>query len=186
MGSEAKSDRQREIIEWVKTILFAVIVAVFIGQVVIVNAEVPSGSMEDTIMTDSRVVAFRLDYLFNAPQRYDIVVFRWPDDRSQLFIKRVIGLPGETVSIRDGEVYITGADGVENPAPLDDSFILAPMYDEAPMTFHVPEGCYFMLGDNRNISDDSRRWNEPFVPKSDILGKAVFEYYPSVKMLYGK
>ncbi|MCL2462144.1 MAG: signal peptidase I, partial [Defluviitaleaceae bacterium] len=106
MSREVRSENINEVISWIKTILFAVILAVFINQVVIVNATVPTGSMEDTIMPNSRIVAFRLDYLFTTPKRFDIVVFRYPDDRTQLFVKRVIGLPGETVSIRDGEVYI--------------------------------------------------------------------------------
>jgi len=183
VNESARADIIRELISWAKTIIFAVILAVFINQVVIVNATVPTGSMENNIMPNDRIVAFRLQYLFQGPKRYDIVVFRYPDDPSQLFVKRVIGLPGETVSIRGGKVYITGADGVEDPVPLEDSFV----YNPDPRDFgpyKVPEGCYFMMGDNRYNSLDSRFWDNKYVEKGTILGRVLFKYYPGIKMLY--
>jgi len=168
-----------EIISWVKTIVFAVVVSLFITNFVIVNASVPSASMENMIMTGDRLVAFRLSYAFNPPKRYDVVVFRFPDDptRSTLYVKRVIGLPGETVRIRDGKVYINDA-----VAPLNDDFIKEPAVSEVEMTFVVPEGRYFMLGDHRNISLDSRYWNEKYVEEREILGRVIFRYLPSVKI----
>jgi len=168
-----------EIISWVKTIVFAVIVSLFITNFVIVNASVPSASMENMIMTGDRLVAFRMSYAFNPPKRYDVVVFRFPDDptRSTLYVKRVIGLPGETVTIRGGKVYINNAS-----TPLDDGFIKEPAVTEVEMTFTVPEGRYFMLGDNRNISLDSRYWNDKYVEERDILGRVIFRYLPSIKI----
>lgn len=82
-----------------------------------INARVPSGSMEQTIMTGDRVFGNRLAYKNKEPERFDIVIFKYPDDPSQLFVKRVIGLPGETVNIVDGKVYIN-----DSEEPLDDSF----------------------------------------------------------------
>ena len=193
MSEEAKEGVKREAVGWAKTVIFAVILALFINHVVIVNAVVPSGSMETTITAPSRIVADRLAYLFSNPKRFDVVVFWFPDDPTQRFVKRVIGLPGETVNIRDGKVYITSPDGTEDPVPLDDSFAQGsggnpsgdyagpPAGDWGPFT--VPAGCYFMMGDNRNISFDSRKWDEPYVAKSAIIGKAVLEYFPHVKSL---
>ena len=99
------------------------------------------------------------------------------DDESQLFIKRIIGLPGETVEIIDGKVYIDGSE-----APLDDSFTPeTPTGNYGPYT--VPENCYFMLGDNRNNSKDSRFWQNTYVERDKILGKAVLKYFPGIKLL---
>lgn len=128
-------------------------------------------------MTGDRIFGNRLAYLFDDPERFDIVIFKYPDDESQRFIKRVIGLPGETVEIREGKVYINGSD-----TPLDDSFTPeTPVGNFGPYT--VPEGCYFMLGDNRNNSRDSRMWDNPYVKKEKILGKAVLRYFPGIEVL---
>ena len=173
------SNAKSEIISWLKTIIFAVVVALFITNFVIVNASVPSGSMEDMIMTGDRLVAFRLSYLMKTPERYDVVVFIFPDDPDQklYYVKRVIGLPGETVTIRGGKVYIDGSS-----VPLDDYFTKEPQAADAEMSFNVPEGHYFMLGDNRNISYDSRDWVNKYVDRKKILGKIVFRYFPSFKV----
>ena len=110
------------------------------------------------------------------PQRYDIVIFYYPDDEKQKFIKRVIGLPGETVTIRDGKVYIN-----DSTEPLRDDFCPeTPVGDFGP--YEVPEGCYFMLGDNRNVSKDSRYWLNPYVEKDKIIGKAFLRYWPLNKI----
>ena len=128
-------------------------------------------------MTGDRIFGNRLAYINKDPQRFDIVIFKYPDDETQLFIKRVIGLPGETVEIRDGKVYIDGAE-----TPLDDSFTPEPPQGNwGPEV--VPEGSYFMLGDNRNRSKDSRFWTNTFVKKEKILGKAVLRYFPSPKLI---
>jgi signal peptidase I len=168
-----KTDVKAEVISWVKTVLFAVLFALFITRFVIVNASIPSASMEDTVMTGDRIIAFRLAYVFSQPKRFDIVVFKYPDNESVYYIKRIIGLPGETVDIKNGKVYIDGS--VE---PLDDGFTREPQDIEGDMRFTVPEGCYFMMGDNRNNSVDSRYWNRKFVEKKKILGEAVIRYYP--------
>ena len=91
----------RELFQWVAAIVAAVLIALAIDNFVIVNAQIPSGSMENTIMTGDRVIGNRFAYSFSDPQRFDIIIFRYPDDERQLFIKRIIGLPGETVEIRD-------------------------------------------------------------------------------------
>ena len=166
-----------ELWEYIKMIIFVVVVVFIVNNVLLINAKIPSESMEDTIMTGDRIFGNRLAYINKDPQRFDIVIFKYPDDETQLFIKRVIGLPGETVDIRDGKVYIDGSE-----TPLDDSFTPEPPQgDWGPEV--VPEGSYFMLGDNRNRSKDSRFWTNTFVKKEKILGKAVLRYFPSPKLI---
>ena len=135
-----------ELWEYVKMILIVVVVVLIVNNFLLINAKIPSESMEDTIMTGDRIFGNRLAYLFSDPQRYDIVIFKYPDDETQLYIKRVIGLPGEPVEIRDGKVYIDGSE-----TPLDDSFT-----PETPVgnsgTYPGPEACYLMLGDNLKSS----------------------------------
>ncbi len=162
----------REILEYVGMIGAVVVIAFLLETFIVINARIPSASMENTIMTSDRIFGNRLAYINDDPKRYDIVIFKYPDDESQLFIKRVIGLPGETVEIIDGKVYINNSD-----EPLDDSFCPeTPEGDFGP--YVVPEGSYFMLGDNRNHSRDSRYWDNTFVSKDAILGKTIFRYWP--------
>ena len=96
----------RELWDYAKIIIAVFVIAFLLGHFVYINARVPSGSMEETIMTGDRVFGNRLAYIKDDPERFDIVIFKYPDDPSQLFVKRVIGLPGETVNIVDGKVYI--------------------------------------------------------------------------------
>lgn len=176
--SEEKTSIGKELFQWVLVIIGAVILAFLIDTFVIVNAQIPSGSMENTIMTGDRVFGNRLAYKFSDPERFDIIIFKYPDDESQLFIKRIIGLPGETVEIHDGNIYINGSD-----TPLEDVDIKEPMEGSfGPYT--VPEGCYFVMGDNRNNSRDSRYWENTFVSEDAILGKAVLRYWPLNKMKF--
>ena len=168
----------RELLGYVKLIVIVVAITLVINNVVLINAKIPSPSMEKTLMVKDRLFGFRLAYginlnlfgyeiseKFKDPERFDIVIFKYPDDESRLFIKRVIGLPGEVVEIKDGKVYIDGS-----PTPLDDSFIPEKMIGSyGPYT--VPENCYFMLGDNRNDSKDSRSWKNKFVRFDQIVGK---------------
>ena len=169
---EEAHSAKAEALSWVKTIVVALLLALFINKVLIVNATVPTGSMENTIMPDDRIVANRLSYVMGDPERGDIVVFRYPDDPTgkTLYVKRVIGLPGDTVSVFEGIVFINGV-------MLTEPYVKEEAYgDFGPYT--VPEGCYFMMGDNRNNSLDSRYWQNTFVEQDDLLGKVVFRYYP--------
>lgn len=176
MNYEARSELWHEVVSWFKTVLFAVVFALCINNFVIVNASVPTGSMENTIMSHDRIVAFRLSYMMSEPERFDIVVFRYPDDEKILYVKRIIGLPGDTVSIRNGKVYVN--DAVD---PLDEPYLKqTPLYDFGPYT--VPEGYYFMLGDNRNNSQDSRYWDNTYVQESKILGKVILKYFPKLQL----
>lgn len=165
-----------ELFDYLKTIVIVVVTVLLLNQFVLINARIPSESMQNTIMVGDQIFGNRLAYINSDPERFDIVIFRYPDDPEQFFIKRVIGLPGETVEIKNGKVYIDGAD-----TPLDDSFCPeVPTGDYGP--YEVPENSYFMLGDNRNWSKDSRFWNNTYVQKDAILGKAVLRYWPLNKI----
>ena len=150
----------------------AIVAALFIKYCLIINADVPTGSMENTIMPGDRLIGNRLAYLKEGPQRGDIVVFHYPDNEKELFVKRVIGLPGESVHIEDAKVYIDGVE-LEEPYLKEEWTIATGTYD-----FEVPEDCYLMLGDNRNNSKDARYWENKYVNIDKILGKALFIYWP--------
>lgn len=211
----------KEILSWVEVIAVAIIIAFLLTQFIIVNATVPSGSMENTIHPGDRLFGLRLTYKFSEPKRGDIAVFRYPvyealidelndtkEGRQYLksagikrtnYIKRVIGLPGETIEIRDAKIYINGSE-----EPLDEPYLKEEwMVRNDGFTFEVPDGCYLMLGDNRNNSSDARYWAEraveefmvagqeisaedawalSFVKKNQLLGKAYVRYWPITKI----
>ncbi len=166
-----------EVISWIKTILLAAILAGAVNSFLIVNAEVPTGSMENTIMAGDRILALRTSYWLDEPKRGDVVVFRYPDDPTgeTLYVKRIIGEPGDTVVVEDGVVYANGE-------ALEESYLAEPMVgDFGPFT--VPEGSYFTMGDNRNHSLDSRYWENKYVEEGEILGKVVLRYYKGFKWI---
>jgi len=165
---------RKELMGWILIIVIAVIVAVFINKVVIIKVKIPSGSMNDTIMVGDKVITFRLAYLFNEPKRGDIIVFPFPDNENENYIKRIIGLPGEKIEGINGLVYIDGE-------PLEESYVKETLDDDFG-PYEVPKGCYFMMGDNRNDSADSRFWSDKFLHRKKILGKAILKY-PKLKVL---
>ncbi len=132
---------------------------------------IPSSSMESTIMTGNVVFSTRYDIEEEDLERYDILTFIAPDDLEITYIKRLIGLPEETIEVKGGKVY---ADGIE----LDDSFINGSQNQVGDGVYEVPEGYYFFLGDNRNNSKDSRFWDNPYVPIDDIQAKAKCILFP--------
>ncbi|MCR4892391.1 MAG: signal peptidase I [Lachnospiraceae bacterium] len=167
----------KEVKDWAIVIGVAVLISLFINFFVIVNATVPSSSMERTIMTNDRVIGLRFSYYFEEPDRGDIVIFHFPDNEDILYIKRIIGLPGEKVEIKDGEVYIDGV-------ALEEPYIAEKTREcGTKEIYEVPEGHYFMMGDNRNNSSDSRYWNNTYLAKDKIIGKAVLRYWPGIKLL---
>ena len=172
-----KKELLRDALGWVKTILFAIVFALVINNFVIVNASVPTASMEGTIRVNDRIVAFRLSYLFSAPERFDIIVFRGAEDSSVLYVKRIIGLPGDEINIRDGRVFVN-----DSQEPLRYDFVQGAVSGNFGPYF-VPENSYFVLGDNRGNSIDSRHWNHTFVDQSQIQGRVVFRYFPGFQNL---
>lgn len=167
----------KEIISWAVVLVTAFIIGHCLNRYVLLKADVPSGSMENTIHKGDRLLGFRLAYLFSEPERGDVVMFDFPDDESLLYVKRIIGLPGETVEIRDGKIYIDGS-----TTPLAEDYLKETPNAENGI-YEVPEGHYFMLGDNRNNSADSRRWTNKYVAKEKIRCKVWFRYKPDFEWI---
>jgi signal peptidase I len=125
-------------------------------------------SMLPGLKNNQYVLVNKLAYLFHVPERGDVIVFHWPVDTNKDLIKRVIGVPGDVIVIDNKTVRVNGV-------LLNEPYISAPA-NPAGNTWVVPPNDYFVMGDNRQVSDDSRDWG--FVPKSYIIGKAVFVYWP--------
>ena len=168
---------KKEVVSWIKTIILALILAGAVNSFLIVNAEVPTGSMENTIMAGDRILALRTSYWFEEPQAGDVAIFRYPDDPTgkTLYVKRIIGAEGDTVEVKDGLVFVNGE-------VLQEEYLAeVPYGDFGPVI--VPEESYFMMGDNRNHSLDSRFWDDPFVQEEEVLGKVVLRYYKGFKWI---
>ena len=149
-----------------------------LSKFVLFNAYIPSASMCHTLEVEDRLFGLRMAYLFSEPERGDIVIFEhtcYEGDEEETLIKRIIGLPGDEIYIEDGTLYI-------NDEVYEENYLAEDMVGSyGPYT--VPEGCYFMMGDNRNISDDSRLWDYPYVEKDEIIARAWLKYKPSFKLI---
>jgi signal peptidase I len=159
-----------ELKSWFRDIFFAFAIAIFIVVFVVQPVKVEGTSMQPRLADQERIFVNRFIYRFQDVRRGDVVVFWYPKDRSKSFIKRVLGIPGDEVEIRDGIVYVNG---VRMSEPY-----LKPEFQDYK-SFRkavVPAGQYFVLGDHRNSSNDSRSWG--FVDQDLIYGKAVFSYWP--------
>lgn len=164
-------------VEAAKTIGISVILAMGIRTAIAEARYIPSESMLPTLEVNDRLIVEKVSYRFEDPKRGDIIVFS-PTDRLRqdnpslrdAFIKRVIGLPGETVEVTNGQVFIDGEPLQENYIPAE----YAPAYEWGPET--VPEDSYLVLGDNRNNSYDSHFWG--YVPERNVIGRAVLRFWP--------
>ena len=174
ISKEEKTSPLREALSWVFTFAAAILVALVLKNFVIINATVPTGSMENTIMPGDDLFGFRLAYQFSEPKRGDIIIFKYPDDEEEKYVKRIIGLPGETVRISNAKVYIDDSETPLQEDYLKDEWTVA----TGPFEFQVPEGCYFVMGDNRNDSWDARYWDNTYVAREKIIGKAEWVYFP--------
>lgn len=164
----------KELLSWVVVVICAVILAKVITKYVIIKAEVPTGSMEHTINIDDRMVGLRIAYLFSEPERGDIIIFNHSE--TELYVKRVIGLPGDVVEIKQGVVYINGE-------VYEEDYLHEEMRKADNGPYEVPKGSYFVMGDNRNHSEDSRAWADPYVSEDVIVGKVLFKYKPELVWL---
>lgn len=157
------------------TIGVALLITLLIRAFVAESRFIPSESMEPTLWPNDRIVVEKITYRWRSPERGDIVVFYTPPllqtmgyKADQALIKRVIAIAGETVAVHDGHVWI-------NDRPLEEPYITEPpSYTLPPMT--VPEGMLFVMGDNRNHSNDSHIWG--FLPTQNIIGRAIACYWP--------
>jgi signal peptidase I len=170
----------RNIRENVTLVAIALLLAFFIRTFIAEPRYIPSPSMVPTLSEGDRLVVEKVLYHFKQPQFGDIVVFNPPlelqrqkkIDKDQAFIKRIIATPGETVSIKEGKVYLNGQ-------PIPENYIAEPPNQAFP-EIKIPPSQFFVMGDNRNNSYDSRYWG--FVPRENIIGRAVFRFYPINKI----
>lgn len=167
-------EKWRSVLSLLKDVAYGVVlwllITLFVGQA----RAIPSGSMEPTIQIGDRVWTDKLFLRFNPIERGDIVVFDPPPPvvSEYPYIKRVIGLPGETVEIREGQVLVNGE-------PLTEPYIAeAPRYQFGPV--EIPEGQYLVLGDNRNWSNDSHEWG--LLDRKRVFARAVFRFWPLNRM----
>lgn len=190
-----------EIISWIQILVAAAAIAFVLNTFIIANSRVPSASMENTIMTGNRVIGSRLTYRFHEPERGDIAIFVFgydcrkcgttyqetPDgvcpvcgradkkNSTIYYVKRVIGLPGDVIDIKDGHVYLNGSD-----TPLDEPYLAEPMETPEELHYEVPQDHYFMMGDNRNYSADARFWRYSYISEDKIIAKVLFRYFPTI------
>ncbi len=153
---------------WILVILLAFCLSVLIRVYVVQPYRVEMTSMLETLYPNDLVLVDKLTYRFTSPKRGEVVVFTPPNNLSDKYIKRVIGLPGERIEIRNGKTYINGK-------PLDEPYIYTPMeYDYGPV--EIPEGTVFVMGDNRGVSLDSRSFGPIEITR--IVGRALLVYFP--------
>ena len=157
--------------ENIKSLLIAFILAMFIRTFFFQAFKIPSRSMEPTLQVGDRLLANKIIYRFRKPERGEVIIFRYPENRRRDFVKRLVGLPEEKVEIHNGKIYIDGKE--ENPLNIRYYYSEGP-YGENKVL--VPPHFYYVLGDNSRNSKDSRYWG--FVPEKDIIGKAFFIYWP--------
>ena len=251
-----KNPQVRNVLEWVDDILFALVAVYFINIFIFQNYQIPSSSLEKSLLVGDYLFVSKLSYgprvpntpvafplvqntlpFFNCKsyldwpewdykrvkglghvKRNDIVVFNFPAgdtvalkvqnpdyyhlveqygreaillnkadfgdviyrpvDKRENYVKRCIGMPGDTIDIVDGKVFLNGSD-----TPLDEPYLHEPMEPEEPQHYEVPDGCYFMLGDNRNYSNDARRWTHKYVKRDKLVAKVLFQYFPKIQKL---
>jgi signal peptidase I len=158
---------------WLKDILLAVVIAFLMVVFLYQPVKVEGTSMQPELLDQERIFVNKFVYHFEEIHRGDIVVFWYPKDPSKSFIKRVVGVPGDVVHIREGQVYINGQ-------PLKEQYVPQGYQDlDSYPAVKVKQGSYYVLGDHRNASNDSRSWG--LVPRRYIYGKAVFRYWPVEK-----
>lgn len=167
-----KSEVRQMLKETISIIVIALALALLLRNFVIEGRIIPSGSMLPTLQLQDRVMVNKFIYDFKDPVRGDIIILDPPPalERTDLFIKRVIGLPGETVEMKDGKVYINGKALIEPylAEPLDYTF--------GPVV--VPQNSLLVLGDNRNYSFDSHKWVPAWLTRDRVKGKAFMVYWP--------
>lgn len=160
---------RRSIVETLDACIFAAVLSLVIITFVIQAFYIPSGSMEPTLMINDRILVAKFLYRFEPVARGDVIVFRYPLNTQRDFVKRVVGQPEDRVQLKEGVVYVN-----ENRISETGYTIKPDFGNYGPVT--VPSGQYFVLGDNRNNSEDSRFFG--YVPRANIIGRAVFIYWP--------
>jgi len=168
--SEEKKSVGEEAKDWIVSIAAAIAVALLIRTFIVELYVVDGPSMRPTLQHEERLVVNKFIYYVRDPQKGEVVIFRYPRDPSRDFIKRVIATAGDTIEIKDGRVYV-------NDQLLREDYILEKTRTEYPKVT-IPEGTIFVMGDNRNNSEDSRFPDVGFVPLNLVKGEAVLVFWP--------
>lgn len=172
--NETRRNNRDEIMSWVKMIISAFIIAFILRTFVFQMALVNQISMEPTLHEGQMLIISKINYLVGEPQRGEIIVLK-DNVENKLLIKRVIGLPGENIDLRNGKVFI-------NDKELSPDYTKAPTYPYTQESWKIPQGEYFVLGDNREHSRDSRAENVGLIDRKNIVGRAVFRLWPFNKL----
>lgn len=159
----------------IKFALIALLIVVPIRWFIAQPFVVRGASMDPTFHNGEYLIVDQLTYRFDSPERGDVIIMRYPKDEKVFFIKRVIGLPNETVELQGKRIVIRSATGTE-PLILDESFIDSSRKRDEYATYTLGPDDYFVLGDNRTQSSDSRSWG--LLPRSDIVGRALLRLFP--------
>jgi signal peptidase I len=188
-GQGEEMAQKSKVREYTESLLIAALIAFIVRGFVIQAFRIPSGSMEPTLLVGDHLLVNRLSYVMKVPfsdiviahlgtpNRGDVIVFRYPEDRSKDFIKRVIGKEGDVIEIRDKVIYLNGRKMADPHAHYAEDRIIPGIYaprDNLP-PFTVPKNSYFVMGDNRDRSLDSRFWG--FVKSDDLVGRALIIYF---------
>ena len=180
--------------EWIESIVIAFILAMFIRTFFIQAFKIPSGSMRPTLIERDRLMVNKIRYGpkvpfsknkrfpgLSEPKRGDVLVFIYPVDPSRDFIKRLVGFGGETIEIKDGDIYVNGA-LIEDPVIKDNYYYNRGEYGKKGVAIEVPKDHYFVLGDNSGSSSDGRFWG--YIPKENVIGRAELIYWPLKRMRF--
>ncbi len=171
--------------EWGEPLLVAAVLAIIIRTFIFGPYKIPTGSMKPTFMEEDKIFVDKLSYRFHSPERGDIIVFKYPVDPKKDFVKRLAGLPGDALEIRNGVLIVNGKPITEPPFSKNHYYNFEDwQYGKSGLVIRVPEGQYFALGDNSAHSADSRQWG--FVPKKNLVGKAFMIWWPPQRIKLAK
>ncbi|MFH0984547.1 MAG: signal peptidase I [Candidatus Omnitrophota bacterium] len=185
----ARSEPKRWLLEkwknWGEPLLIAAVLAILIRTFLFGPYKIPTGSMKPTFMEEDKIFVDKLSYRFHAPERGDIIVFKYPMDRKKDFVKRLAGLPGDELEIRKGVLFVNGKPMTDPPFSGNTYYNVEDWkFGKSGQIIQVPDGQYFALGDNSAHSADSRQWG--FVPRKDLVGKAFMIWWPPNRIKLAK
>ncbi len=173
-----RKKRRNEALDWFKSLIWAVAIALVIRMFLIGNFKIPTTSMVPTLKVGDRLLSNNVIYKIRPPKRGEVVIFKYPEDPKRDFVKRMIALPGERVMIKDGRIYVNGKEVLD--AKVASRYYYSEGFYGNEWETEVPVDGYYVLGDNSINSKDSRYWG--FVPKKNLVGKALFTYWPPWRM----
>lgn len=171
-----KAKTKHAVLEWIETLLVAAIIALVVRTFVTSPYKIPTSSMEPTLLVGDRIFVNKFIYRFRAPQRGEVIVFRFPLSPKRAFIKRLAAIEGEAVEIINGDLFVDGKVLTEPPTMMEREYHNRGDFGRSGEEVKVPERSFYVLGDNSLNSQDSRYWG--FVPEKNLIGKASLIWWP--------